>query len=110
MSLRSAFSLAAVAMTQAGGEIVSYQQRMGGPPLTLHAVFVYPEDVGFSGMGTAGRATVRVEALIAASDIAPGRPEVGDLIAIGGEKGWRVGSVRQDATGALFTLGLARQD
>jgi hypothetical protein len=109
MSLRAVFARAAQAMTQVGGEIVTYEFKQGGPLISARAVFSQPEeaDVGF---GRSGKASVRVEAMITAADLAPGRPQKGDLIAAGAEKGWRVETVRQDPTEAFFMLGLARQD
>jgi hypothetical protein len=110
MSLRPVFARAAAVMARVGGETVTYMFKQGGPPLTFQAVFRQPEDAELGNFGRTGKASVRVMAIITAADVAPGRPERGDLIAIGSEKGWKVETVDQDGTEAFFTLGLSRQD
>lgn len=111
MSLRPTFARAAALMTRVGGDVVSYQFREeGGAPLAVPAVFREPENGELGGFEGRGKASVRVEAMIAAVDLAPGRPQRGDFIGLGSEKGWKVETVEQDPTGAFFILGLARQD
>jgi hypothetical protein len=110
MSLRPIFARAAAVMTKVGGEAVSYQFRQGGPALAVQVIFSQPEDADGMSFGRTGKSSVRVEAVVTAAALAPGRPERGDLIAIGSEKGWRVEAVTQDASEAFFTLGLVRQD
>jgi hypothetical protein len=110
MSLRPTFARAAALMTRVGGDAISYQHKTGGPPFTIQAVFRQPENGDLSGMDGRGKASVRVEAMIAMVDIAPGRPVRGDLIGLGSEKGWKVETIEQDATESFYILGLARQD
>jgi hypothetical protein len=110
MSLRPVFARAASALTRVGGELVTYQFRQGGPALTVRVVFSQPEEPVSIGMPRTGKASVRVAATVAASDLAPGRPERGDLIGLGSEKGWKVDGVEQDPSTAFYTLALLRQD
>jgi hypothetical protein len=77
-------------MARVGGEVVTYQHRQGGPTFMARAVFSQPEDTDGAAFMRAGKASVRVQAVIAAAEIAPGRPEKGDMIAIGSEKAWKV--------------------
>lgn len=110
MSLRPVFARGALALTRVGGEVATYQQRQGGPAFTVRAVPSQPENTDAAGFMRTGRASVSARFMIAAADIAPSRPEKGDLIAFGGEKGWKVETVDQDPTEAFYTLGLSRQD
>jgi hypothetical protein len=97
-------------MTRVGGDAVTYTQKAGGLPLTIQAVFRRPENVDLSGMEGRGKASVRVEAMIAMVDLAPARPVRGDLIALGSERSWKVETIDQDSTESFYILGLARQD
>jgi len=88
-----------------------YQFKQGGPPFPVRLIISAPEDnQGRLGFGSPGKATIRVEATIAAAAIAPGRPAKGDLLGVGHERGYRVETVEQDVRGASFILGLLRQD
>jgi hypothetical protein len=88
---------------------VSYQFAGGGPSLPdVPLIFTEVEEEA-EGPGGGRIMAIRTEAIVTAAVLAPGRPQKGDLIGLGATGGWRVASVRQDARGVRFILGLGRQ-
>lgn len=99
-----------LAASELGRDAV-YAFKQGGPEFPVRLVLSTLEDSdGALSFGSPGKASIRVEAMIPASAVAPGRPAKGDLIGLGTERGYRVETVRQDSRGVSYILGLARQD
>ncbi|ONG56972.1 hypothetical protein BKE38_05095 [Pseudoroseomonas deserti] len=94
-----------------------YQYKGSSTPFPVRLIFSQAENSGMRGFDTPGKGAVRTEAVITDASLNPfsgygpkARPQPGDLIGLGTEKGWKVATVEADARGISYTLTLARQD